>query len=243
MPLSTDRLPNLPLNGPELKRYIVQLLVDELEQRSVPDFAVIQMSAALQTAMDNDFMFKIGTAYPQVGFELSVRLHWSGEQCAFSIEPKFAVNNPLAPKHEVYVRCGVEPPLLNVEGTQAVEAFTMSGTVTNPNLVRIHYRLPIELVSKVHPKPGQLFGEFETEVLEYDPSTVPMSDPPKITDYSEEFEAAWGIHEREVMPTETYTTDGHDSTVVAEVGTPSPSQESAPTSPKPKRKSRKGWQK
>jgi hypothetical protein len=193
MPLSTDKIQNSPITGPELARYASALLVEELEVRSVPDWVREKMKAAMEAGMRNDFTFNGGTAYPGISIEIKARVHWSEriEACAFSISPVFTHLNPL-PKAEVMVR-SIFPPLAQRDEDERCEAFTLNVKVENPNLIRIHYDIPIIVTSKLEPRPGQMFPEFSNERQIFDPDDYPEPTRPTVIDETDEYAAKWGV--------------------------------------------------
>lgn len=192
MPLSTDKLPNLPLTGPELKSYTASLLRDELEIRSVPPAVSDAVVGAMSGAMDRDYLFAEATAYPLVQITIEVRLHYANGLAGFSVKPSYVIQNPMAPTHEVFVRSPA-PPLTVRSEDEGIEAFTLTTTVENPNLVRIHYGLPIEITRKSHPKPNEMFPRFETETLQYDPADFPEPAAPTVKDETEHFATIWRV--------------------------------------------------
>lgn len=233
MPLTKDRLPNTPLTGYELRLWALALLTEELAVRSVPDAIVREMVDAFNLAMANDFLFAHNAAYPGIMLEIVVRMHRCGERAAFSIVPTFTHRNDL-PVHTVLVR-GPEPPLAERDGEEQVEAFTLKATAENPNLIRIHYGIPIVVMRKIEPKPGDLFPKFEPETIEYDPAEFESPAAPEVIDATDIHVALWGV--KEVMPTER---DAHIPATVDEAG--AESAVSVPASSE-KRKSKKGWNK
>jgi len=161
--------------------------------RAVPEPITIQMTAAMAYAMDRDYFFNAGTAYPRVVATIQVRLHYAGqERCAFSVKPSFKIQNPLAPDHETSVY-SVGPPLTKRGEGEGIEAFTMVATTENPNLIRVHYNIPINITRKAPAKPNEMFPQFETERLEYDPAEFPEPASPTVTDEAEQFAAIWGV--------------------------------------------------
>lgn len=201
MPLSSERLPNLPLTGPELKQYAVRLLAEELKNRSVPEVITSCMAELFHDAMGRDWLFTQGTSYPRAVIHIKVRLHRSGDahevfarlhDARFSIEPEFHLTNPMAPKHAVFVRSS-PPPLVGLTGPSHVDCFTLTAKTDNPNAIRVHYHIPIVVTNKIEPKPGDLFPTLERETLEYHPSEVPAPEDPVVVEESEEFAKAWGI--------------------------------------------------
>lgn len=192
MPLSTDRIPNLPLTGPELKQYTLALLDRELQMRSVPEAVAQKVAASAEAAMSADFLFRAGSAYPHATLTLVVRVHWAGEACAFSVVPSYELANAMYPKHAVLVR-GAAPPLAERDGDEGVAAFTLTAKTDNPNAIRVHFGMPITVSRNVPPNPGELFGKTEEQTIEYDPAEVPAPASPEVTDETEEYAAKWGV--------------------------------------------------
>jgi hypothetical protein len=198
MPLSSERLANVPLNGQELKEYSRKLLTRELVAREVPDDVALAMVLAFDTAMDKDFISRETAAYPEVVVELNVKAHFYSVEMewafAFEIEPVFHTINILAPKHIVVVR-SPKPPMKEFAGRGTVVAFQLTSKVENPNLVRVHYGIPIVIQKRKEPEPGQMFADIVSETLEYTPEDFPgktLSEP-LVIDQTEEVEALWGI--------------------------------------------------
>lgn len=188
MPLSSSQIPNLPLAGPELKMYCSSILQNELELRSVPESILADVVDALCAAMSNDFLFLAGTSYPNVRVELEVRLHYRDGECEYSLRPVIHTANPLDKVHPVFVR--VSTPLSNRDNVKT-EAFTLMAAVDNPNLVRVHYGLPIVLTRRKDPDPGQIFSEVVSEALEYNPADFDEPTPPSVKDETEEVAEAY----------------------------------------------------
>lgn len=230
MPLSTDKIANTPLSGPELKRYSVQLLVDELEIRSVPESIVIQMTNVMSMAMDQDFLFMPGTSYPLAVIHIRVRLHYVGERCAFAVTPSFDLQNPLAPFHQVFVRTPATPPLpLRSDEGGIVECFTITAKTDNPNAIRVHYSIPIRVTTKIPPRPGEMFPTYESETLEFVSGDAPSATP-SVKDESYDFALAWTSNPDPLLPEQ-----------ISEA-TMAQFQETIVVTPTAKRK-RKGWNK
>jgi hypothetical protein len=202
MPLSTDKLPNSPLTGPELKSYTASLLRDELEIRSVPPAVSDAVVGAMSSGMDRDYLFAEATAYPLVQITIEVRLHYANGLAAFTVKPSYVIQNPMAPTHEVFVRSSA-PPLTVRSEDEGIEAFTLTTTVENPNLVRIHYGLPIEITRRAHPKPNEMFPRFETETLEYVPADFPEPTGPVVKDETEHFATIWRVDKPSTAPETT----------------------------------------
>lgn len=188
MPISTLQIPNLPLTGPELKTYCCALLGAELEMRSVPEKVTGTLVDALAVAMGNDFLFLSGTSYPNVRVELQVRLHYRDNELEYSLRPVIHTTNPLDKVHPVFVR--ISSFMADRAGAKT-EAFTLTATVDNPNLVRVHYGIPITLSRRKDPNPGQMFAEIVTETLEYDPEEFEPPAPPTVKDETGEISAAY----------------------------------------------------
>jgi hypothetical protein len=238
MPISTNRIANLPLTGPEVKTYALALLRAELDCRGVNETVIDAMVASLATACDNDFMFRSGTAYPGITITLQVRLHYCGERAAYSIVPTFKHQNPL-PDNVPLVR-SVEPPLLDRGEDEHVEAFTITAKAISPNLIRVHYGMPITEIKRRDPRPGDLFPEYYEEQIAADPADYPAPEGLSVKDETEQVALAWGcrhVGEGEVMPPENDREDNTGS--VGGGGSVQPTQVHA-ESPSQKRKQHRG---
>jgi len=258
MPLSTEKLANLPLNGQELKAYTRKLLDNELQKRGVPNACVLGIDAAFETAMVNDFISRETAAYPEVTVELNLKLHYAmdewiergGEQIAasaFELQPVFRTINILAPTHAVVVR-SPKPPIKEFAGRGTVVAFQLTSKVENPNLVRVHYGIPIVIQKRKEPEPGKMFADIESETLTYTPEDFPgvTLPEPLVIDQSEEVAALWGIR-MEVMP--TGTSKDANGVPVNEAAAIDPILDDPRRDPDPgiaaasSKKNRKGWNK
>lgn len=238
MPTSRDKIPNLPLSGPELSTWVVAMLCDELQKREVPAEIAENIAERMQRAFANDFLFRVGTSYPAVEVELKFRLHWRGDGYFYSVEPEFKLSNPLAPKHTVRIPTNT-PPMAERDGTK-VEAFTLTALAANPNLIRVRYRISILQMVPEDPMPGELYKRFRTVEIEYDPAEFPEPDPATVFDETAAVSAEWGVKQEEVMPTDGFMVRETKSTVT---GAGAQEGGDAPASTEHKGRRRKGWNK
>lgn len=193
MALSPEKLPNTPIMGDELRQLSLTLLTDEFQMRSVPQACADRLLHATDIAMRNDFLFAKTAAYPGIRLELRVKLHRCGEKCAFEITPIFKHMSNTFLDHTVFVRAPGGPPLSERSDDEQVECFTLSMKIENPNAVRVHYGLPIIRQVREEPKPGEMFGQFRTETLEYDPAECGPKPEPSVIDESGQYERMWGV--------------------------------------------------
>jgi len=202
---TSEQIPNLPLNGGELACYALACLESVCRARNTSRYEKICLS--LSAALSNDWVFKSQFTYPNVTFSIAVRTHLTtgsgGERFAFSLEPEFKFPNqppvPLGyPVSRPFVRLPVgtgAPPIdeYRTEDEHTVDCFTISVKVDNPNLVRVHHRMPVLIQNKVPPKHGELMGKIENHEVLYDPSDYPPLAPPMVTEESEAFVAKWQV--------------------------------------------------
>lgn len=204
--LSTDKIPNSPITGPELQKYSRALLINELKSKSVPDAITCRIAEDFTLASNNDWFFKPGTAYPLITLSLSVRLHYLDQESAnpsfaYELIPVFKYQSNTFPDHVVVTRSIVSnPPLQGFTGKNRVVAFTLKSQVKNPNLIRIHFNMPITRTERIDPKPGELFGQFRDVAEAVDPTQYDKPEPPEVSDESSEYAAKWGVRlESEVV--------------------------------------------
>ena len=204
MPLSSaEKIPNLPIRGDELAFYAAKLLSDVCAEQGPND--VIQMVSALQAACRNDWAFGSAYTYPGASITIAVRYHQANERIAWTVEPIFKFTNPTHPEQRPFVRRPAnvtEPPILNhpADAVHVVHAFTLSATVENPNLVRVHCGMPIKITTKIPPAYGEMFEKVETHEVRYDPTDYPPLAPPVVTDEAAFFRAMWRIPEVQDTP-------------------------------------------
>ena len=237
MALSTEKLPNNPITGSELMQLCVTLLRDELIMRSVPGQTTCLLVDSMEHAMKNDFLFAATAAYPGISLEIAVKLHRSGDFCAFAIKPVFKHMSNTFPEHTVFVRTPAAPPLdVHRSDDEQVECFTLAMKIDNPNSIRVHYGIPIIRQIREEPKPGEMFGQFRTETLEYNPEECGPKPLPSVIDESEQYERMWGVV-KEVVSAES-STDLEPAVTVAAESTASDS-----AAPQKHHGQRKGWNK
>ena len=131
-----------------------------------------------KAALDNDCLFSKQISY---------------RRCAATITAKIQLVDPIASEHEVRVwnRAGskVEDPPVEFEEEEAVVGFERKVEVDNPNLVRVVAGMPIEVIEKLPPKPGDIFPSFETRQIHYSKEDYPEPKPAVQTDTSEKVKA------------------------------------------------------
>ncbi len=179
MPLSSEKVENKPLNGSEIKDLIGHLI---------------------RKALDAEWAFSPGAAYPRIGFECTLKFHFLSPSMP-KVTPIIRIEAPLEPA-----------PLRDVpEGSdQGVLALKIEHMVENPNLERVHAGIPISVTTKTGTMPGQMFPKVEHHEVTYDPKDYPPVDEPKQADISAETAKEWGVKVAEVP-------DGAEISVQAEV--------------------------
>jgi len=219
MQLSSEKVPNLPLNGQEVLRWIVWLAEQELARR--PLVSPEQAKAALlslQNGVDHDSVFLAGQAWPNLKIELTFKFDQVGPKFAVQVGLKLETRL-LPPMREYSVFCRPpldttvlpspprtppqyipEPPLSDPEGEHRVDAFMLESRATNPNLIRVHMGLPIRIGRQSPPEPGQLFGKFEYHNVEYSREDNPPLDPPVISELGEHCRIVWNLRKVTTAP-------------------------------------------
>lgn len=163
MPLTSEQIQQRPLNGSEWKDYLVK---------------------AFREVLEGDCLLSKSISYPRAGATIICRLH---------------LTDPLPTEHEirVYNRAGSkleDPPLPVEEGKEsAVVAFDIEVKADNPNLIRVHADLPIEVQTAIPPRPGQLLPSIETHQIHYAKEDYPEPAAPVVVDKVADAAAEWQI--------------------------------------------------
>ena len=166
MPLSSEQIPNRPLSGSELKTYVLRVL---------------------ESRLDSDCMFSTQIAYARVSFSVKVAFHLSPTVGDFDVDV-YLRPDAAFPQVE-----GAPPLNLGPGEEHDVHSFEVVAEVDNPNLVRVHAGIPIEITAKIPPAPGDLFPHLETHQVDYDPADFPKPAEPITTDTSAKTAAALGV--------------------------------------------------
>lgn len=183
MQLSSDKIPNKMLTGPELLEIAVQ------EFRSM---------------LSKDFAFQGSIAYRRAAFTLSGTFHlgvpFPADHIARSrVKPEGAIEG--------------EVPLVEVPGEEThLVSLERDISLDNPNLARVQHDMPIVVQEKKPPKsrdintpllPGEIpqdianpFPEIETHNLRYDKAGYPPADPPVDRDVSDKKAKELGVKGR-----------------------------------------------
>ena len=169
MPLSTERLPNKPLAGTELAKFILADLEDVLARSG---------------------MFSSYIAYGRVAYTVKVELHVANPTMPKTLVTargkRVAVNAPADDPRRVIEG---EPPLHDPGPDSAVVSLTRERTIESPNAARIASGQPIEV--QVH-KDGQL----TTRKVQYDPADIPKQPDPVDRDDSDKAAQEWKVKAR-----------------------------------------------
>lgn len=170
MPLSSETLPNKPLNGQELAEVIVK---------------------NVREAISRDCMFLPTLAYGRVAFIWSLTVHTGNP-----VAPKIEVWSRVRPEGAIE---GAPPLAGPVEG-EDVAGVEREVTIDNPNLERIHAGLPIKVTERRGIAPataGDPFPSMETRSIRYEPGDYPDLPPPVDRDTSEKEAKRLGVKRRE----------------------------------------------
>lgn len=200
MPISKqETIRNRPLSGDELSVYVRYVVKGVLQQRGVLDFDEVELVMnPLTVAMQNDFFFAGQFEHPGISFSIAGKFHKVEGKFAFTLKPVFKTTNPLYPEHKVFLRrtAGVLEPPIKPEDPNAehqIDSFAISVAVDNPNLVRVHVGLPVNIESQLPPGPGELFGKTEQHEVLYDATDYPPLPAPGVVDTTELSAKDWGV--------------------------------------------------
>ncbi len=170
MPTESQKVPNNPLTGAELKAVCLKHVRELMQQTEV------ELIAAVEERMSRDQLFSPAPyTHPRARVEINFKFHWA---------------NKNLPQTEFKVQSGLEPTGPEVFPiSEATESF-VSGvhrefTIESPNLERLAAGLPINQVESVKPKPGEMFGSFKTTEIPVNPEDYPKPNPPKDEDITE----------------------------------------------------------
>ncbi len=173
MPTSESKIPNLPLNGQELKEVVISN-ADELIG-SAHENALL----ALRGRMDADGVFGKTYTHPRVRITMALRFHFSNQHMP---ETKFEVGTG-------------EKPHSDSEATHHVEAVTREIEIQNPNLERLAAGVAFKQIDVERPKPGELIGVVKETEIPVDKNDYPKPNAPVDTDTSDAAAASLGIPE------------------------------------------------
>lgn len=174
MPTQSEKIPNKPLNGQELKAVCLKH-ADELTQK-----AREKLATALADRIDRDSLFAATYAFPGVKIEASFRFHF---------------RNRNLPKTEFSVAAAEGESVSSPAGTHFIEATNRELEIDNPNLTRLDAGLPFTEVEVKRAAPGEVFGKIETRELDVDGTGYPKPTPPVDTNTSEHVAAELGVKE------------------------------------------------
>ncbi len=196
--LSGEKLPNKPLTGTEFKKRIIAVLEKELLQRMPHgilflDETVIKL---VRDEFDRDHRFNFQTTFPGAEYTIEGKFHFTAPgsklpRVAWSLEVRFKFTTIHMPNSPVKAR--TTPPPMALDEDSGVIAFRVTEKIDNPNLVRVHTGLPIEVTVVEKPDVGQMFGKMERHAVQYDPAQYPELPEPVVEDISEETAAEWRI--------------------------------------------------
>lgn len=168
--MRSEKIPNTPLNGSELKEY-----------------ALIRVREQL----DREWMFNAGMTYPSVSFDISIRFHMTNaafpEYASVATAPVSGVFNGPTPEED-----------FNPESDQVLCATDIKVAVDNPNLIRIHNDMPITVSDPAPLKPGQIIPQIETRTIQVYTSDYPDLSQPIVEDVSDQVASVFKIDKRKL---------------------------------------------
>lgn len=176
MPLSTDKIPNQPLSGTEVMNYSLALVSEYCER-----FRAYPVKLKIEYTMKNPTMPRYSIQAGRIPHETpdtpKVALDALISQARATMQGDYVFGPRL-----VYPRIGYQITLwfLNHDGLLAQRE--LSGEVDNPNLIRVHYQLPIVQTEKIIPTEESPFGGIRNITLDVDRSQYPSPKAPMETD-------------------------------------------------------------
>ncbi len=215
LPKKEDALPNKPLNGSEIRQYIISSLAGVFMRRDVLEGARSDLVLdAVNLALANDCYFREAQVYRNPSISIAFRYHACGDKWAFTVTPVLSHPNPILPKVEPFIRrpVGVPAPPLDsrsADEEHVVDAFTLKLVVRNPNLIRVHFGLPVKMTVEKPQKPGVIFKEFETREYVYPKDGAELLPEPEIIEETEEFRKQWGLPVEEAILLRRESSRGH----------------------------------
>lgn len=182
MPLSTDKIPNLPLTGTEVMNYSLALVREYCER-----FRAYPVKLKIDYTMRNPAMpryqvraGRVPQQHPdthQVALESLLKEAKSAMTIDYVFGPRIVYPNIA---YEICIW------LINHDGVIAERLLV--GSVDNPNLVRVNYRLPITQVEKILPTEESPFGGIRTVTMDIDQAQYPRPKSPEEIDLTPDVE-------------------------------------------------------
>lgn len=166
MPTSDQRIPNSPLSGTESASVALREVEDQIEK------AKQNLLAGLRSRFDSDAVFGRTYGHPRLKIESTLIFHWASTAL------------PGPKKIEMSSSQGYDPNKMNEyqNADHFVESTTRELSVDNPNAVRAHAGLPVQIQEAKRPGPDQMIGDL----VEH---SIPVTGAPEIsvkeTDHSE----------------------------------------------------------
>ncbi len=176
MPLSSDKIPNNPLSGTEVMNYSLALVREYCERyRAYPVKLKIEFTMRNPTlprhAVTAGRIPNETPDTPQVALESLISEAASAMRCDYVFGPRLVYPN---------IAYEISISFLNLTGSVARRV--LAGRVDNPNLVRVHYRLPIIQVEKIMPTEDTPFGGIRNVTMDIDSAQYPKPKAPDETD-------------------------------------------------------------
>lgn len=177
MPTSDSKIPNLPLNGQELKEVVINS-ADELVAA-----AHESLMFALRGRMDNDAVFAKTYTHPRVRVSLALKFHFS---------------NRHLPETEFQITTGEKPHETN-DAAHFVEATDRELSIDNPNLERLAAGIPFTETSVERPAPGEIIGKLKTTEIPVSKEDYPKPDSSVDTDVTDREVSKLGIPAEKII--------------------------------------------
>ena len=196
--LASEEIPNRPLTGTELKFRILRVCTDVTE-RLIPSVLFYSETPVrrLSDEFDRDQRFNFQTTFPGAEYTITGKFHFTAPgapepRVKWSLQVDFTFTTPHMPNMPVKARTP-SPPLDLTDEESGVVAFRVTEKIANPNLVRVHTGLPIEVTAGQPPEHGEMFGKIEKHAVQYDAKDYPPLPEPVVVDISEETAAEWRV--------------------------------------------------
>lgn len=208
MPMQSEKLANGPLTGYELALRIEHALARQLRER-IPDREPTDAAwrqSVLDTLHDrvlHDWVFGVTILWPLVSYLLEFKCWFTAPGVTVQIMPgaarptafwdlRIVINTQNIHLKEHKVALGIVTPVFpQVEA--GVVAFAFTEKIENPNLVRVHTGIPIEVTEVVRPGPGQTIGSLVKHEVKYDVRDYEPLPGPAVEDTSAAVRVEWGM--------------------------------------------------
>jgi hypothetical protein len=200
VPMSHEKLANGPLTGYELAQRIEHVLARYMRER-LPDQEPTdevwreQVVGTLHWRILNDWVFGVTILWPLVEYLCEFKCWFTAPGVTpaagfWRLRLLITTQNIHLKTHEV-ILSNIPVPLPQVEA--GVVAFAFTEKIENPNLVRVHTGIPIEVTEVVRPGPGQTIGSLVKHEVKYDVRDYEPLPEPVVEDTSAAVRVEWGM--------------------------------------------------